>query len=84
MMPQKGLSHYQAVQKSVVADELRMSLEKVIEKARLYGIDFLQNKALVESILALPEEVIDETMVKKTQKLLSWLWQTQEEAKLSS
>lgn len=84
MMPQKGLSHYRAVQKSVVADELRMSLEKVMEKARLYGIDFLQNKALVESILALPEEVIDETMVKKTQKLLSWLWQTQEEAKLSS
>ena len=82
MIP-KGLSHYQSVQKSV--SELHNShfLEKIMEKAMRYDIAFLQNRALMEMILELPEQSVDEVMMKRVQQLLSWLYQTQEEAKLS-
>lgn len=82
MIP-KGLSHYQSVQKSV--SELHNShfLEKIMEKAMRYDIAFLQNRALMEMILELPEQSVDEKMMKRVQQLLSWLYQTQEEAKLS-
>ena len=82
MIP-KGLSHYQSVQKSV--SELHNShfLEKIMEKAMRYDIAFLQNRVLMEMILELPEQSVDEVMMQRVQKLLSWLYQTQEEAKLS-
>ena len=82
MIP-KGLSHYQSVQKSV--SELHNShfLEKIMEKAMRYDIAFLQNRALMEMILELPEQSVDEVMMQRVQTLLSWLYQTQEEAKLS-
>lgn len=54
-----------------------------MERAGLYNIAFLQNKALLETILALPEKEIDAEMMQKIQKLLLWLEETQEEAKLS-
>lgn len=82
-MMHKGLSHYQSVQKSVVESENRAYLEKIMERAGLYNIAFLQNKALLETILALPDEEIDIAMMQKMQKLLLWLEETQEEAKLS-
>lgn len=82
-MMHKGLSHYQSVQKSVVESENRAYLEKIMERAGLYNIAFLQNKALLETILALPDEEIDIAMTQKMQKLLLWLEETQEEAKLS-
>ena len=46
-------------------------------------IAFLQNKALLETILGLPEKEIDAEMMQKMQKILLWLEETQEEAKLS-
>jgi type III secretion system FlhB-like substrate exporter len=82
-MMHKGLSHYQSVQKNAVESKNRASLEKIMERAGLYNIAFLQNKALLETILALPDEEIDTAMMQKMQKLLLWLDQTQEEAKLS-
>lgn len=82
-MMHKGLSHYQSVQKSVVESENRAYLEKIMERAGLYNIAFLQNKALLETILALPEKEIDAEMMQKMQKILLWLEETQEEAKLS-
>jgi len=48
-----------------------------------YDIAFLQNRALMEMILELPEQSVDEVMMQRVQQLLSWLYQTQEEAKLS-
>lgn len=82
-MMHKGLSHYQSVQKNAVESKNRASLEKIMERAGLYNIAFLQNKALLETILALPDEEIDAAMMQKMQNLLLWLDQTQEEAKLS-
>ena len=82
-MMHKGLLHYQSVQKSVSDSENWAYLEKIMERAGLYNIAFLQNKALLETILALPDEEIDTAMMQKMQKLLLWLDQTQEEAKLS-
>lgn len=82
MIP-KGLSHYQSVQKSVSELNNRHFLEKIIAKAALYDIAFLQNRALMEMIIELPEQSVDEKMMKRVQKLLSWLYQTQEEASLS-
>ena len=82
-MINRGLSHYQRVQKSVAELENRVFLEKIMEKGALYNIAFLQNRALMEMILTLPEEKIDAQQVDHTKKLLSWLWQTQEEARVS-
>ena len=82
-MIHKGLSHYQSVQKSVSELDNRYFLEKIMEKAVLYDIAFLQNRALMEAIIELPEQSIDEAMMIRVQKLLSWLYQTQEEATLS-
>lgn len=82
MIP-KGLSHYQSVQKSVSELHNRHFLEKIIDKAVLYDITFLQNRALMEMIIELPEQTVDEATMKRLQKLLSWLYQTQEEATLS-
>ena len=82
-MIHKGLSHYQSVQKNAVESKNWVYLEKIMERAGLYNIAFLQNKALLETILALPEKEIDAEMMQKIQKLLLWLEETQEEAKLS-
>ncbi|KFL34003.1 MULTISPECIES: hypothetical protein [unclassified Sulfurospirillum] len=82
-MINRGLSHYQRVQKSVTELENRAFLEKMMEKGALYNIAFLQNRALMEMILALPEEKIDAQRVAHLKKLLSWLCQTQEEARIS-
>ena len=82
MIP-KGLSHYQSVQKNVSELHNRHFLEKIMDKAALYDIAFLQNRALMEMIIELPEQSVDEMMMKRVQKLLSWLYQTQEEATLS-
>ena len=82
-MMHKGLSHYQSVQKNAVESKNWPYLEKIIERAGLYNIAFLQNKALLETILAFPEKEIDAEMMQKMQKILLWLEETQEEAKLS-
>lgn len=82
-MISKGLSHYQSVQKRGVELENRAFFEKIMERAGLYNIAFLQNRALLETILELPDEQVDAHMMQKVEKLLLWLEQTQEEAKLS-
>ena len=82
-MMHKGLSHYQSVQKNAVESKNWSYVEKIMERAGLYNIAFLQNKALLETILALPEKEIDAEMMQKIQKFLLWLEETQEEAKLS-
>ena len=82
-MMHKGLSHYQSVQKNAAESKNWAYLEKIMERAGLYNIAFLQNKALLETILALPEKEIDAEMMQKMQKILLWLEETQEEAKLS-
>lgn len=82
-MMTKGLSHYKSVQKSVVVSENRAFMEKIMERAGLYNIAFLQNKALLEAIVELPDQEIDAQTMQTIQKLLLWLDQTQEEATLS-
>ena len=82
MMP-KGLPQYQSVQKSVSELDNKGFLEKIIGKAALYDIAFLQNRAMMETILTLPDQSIDEKTILKFEKLFLWLYQTQEEAKLS-
>lgn len=82
-MMHKGLSHYQSVQKRVTDIDTKQFFEKIIDKASLYNIVFLQNRAIIETILELPEEKIDAPTMQKIEKLLSWLHETQEEATLS-
>lgn len=82
MIP-KGLSQYQAVQKSAREQDATYYLEKIAEKAKLYDIAYLQNRTLMESIVALPEQSIDAKRVKNVEMLLSWFLQTQEGATLS-
>lgn len=82
-MMTKGLSHYKSVQKSVVASENRAFMEKIMERAGLYNIAFLQNKALLETIVELPDQEIDAQTMQTMHKLLLWLEQTQEGATLS-
>jgi len=82
-MMHKGLSHYQSVQKRVTDIDTKQFFEKIIDKASLYNIVFLQNRAIIETILELPEEKIDAPTMQKIEKLLSWLHETQEEASLS-
>lgn len=45
-MIHKGLSHYQSVQKNAVESKNWSYVEKIMERAGLYNIAFLQNKAL--------------------------------------
>lgn len=82
-MMTKGLSHYKSVQKSVVASKNRAFMEKIMERAGLYNIVFLQNKALLETIVELPDQEIDVQTMQTMKKLLLWLNKTQEEATLS-
>ncbi len=83
MIPQKGLSHYQSVQARVAEDENRRILDIIAQKGTLYNIPFLQNKALMESILSVPDETLSEKEVEALSKLLLWLEKTQEGATLS-
>lgn len=82
-MIKRGLSHYQSVQKSTVELENRAFLEKIMEKGALYNIAFLQNRALMETILELPECAIDAKKMEQVGTLLLWLFKTQEEARVS-
>jgi hypothetical protein len=82
-MINKGLSHYQSAQKNSGAFENRAFLEKIMEKGALYNIAFLQNRALLETILELPECMIDAKKMKQMETLLLWLLKTQEEARVS-
>ncbi|WP_263833643.1 hypothetical protein [Sulfurospirillum oryzae] len=82
-MIHKGLSHYQSVQKSVKELDNSHILEKIMEKAAIYDIVFLQNRSLMETIVNSPEKKVDEQVILHIEKLLLWLVQTQEEAKLS-
>jgi len=82
-MINRGLSHYQSVQKNVAEFENRAFLEKIMEKGALYNIAFLQNRALMETIIELPECVIEKAKMEQVEKLLLWLLKTQEEAKVS-
>ncbi len=82
-MMRQGLSQYQAVQKSATTLEHNTALEKIIEKAALYDIAFLQNRALMETILEFPEKSVDAKMIVKMEELLLWLSKTQEGAGMS-
>jgi len=82
-MIRQGLSHYQSVQKSAGEIENNHVLEKIMKKAALYDIAFLQNRALMETILNFPEMSVDAKMIKKMEELLLWLSKTQEGATLS-
>ena len=82
-MMHKGLSKYQAVQKRSLEAQNGLALDTIMERANLYNIPFLQNKALLQSIIEAPGKSIDAEKIEVVEELLSWLWQTQEEAKLS-
>ena len=82
-MINKGLSHYQSVQKNVADSESKVFLEKIMEKGALYNIAFLQNRALLETILELPESFVEAKKMQEMEKLLLWLLQTQEGASVS-
>jgi len=82
-MINKGLSHYQSVQKNVAESANRVFLEKIMEKGSLYNIPFLQSKALLEMILDLPECQVELKKMQQMGNLLLWLLQTQEEANVS-
>lgn len=82
-MMHKGLSQYQAVQKRSLEAQNGLALDTIMERANLYNIPFLQNKALLQSIIEAPGKSLDVEKIEVVEELLSWLWQTQEEAKLS-
>lgn len=82
-MIRKGLSYYQTAQKSVISSDSNAVLEKIIDRAVLYDIAFLQNRALMETILSFPEQSVDAKTIEKMEELLLWLSQTQEGARLS-
>lgn len=82
-MIRKGLSYYQTAQKSVISSDSHAVLEKIIDRAVLYDIAFLQNRALMETILSFPEQSVDAKTIERMEELLLWLSQTQEGARLS-
>lgn len=82
-MIRQGLSYYQTVQKSETLLDNHHILEKITQRAALYDIAFLQNRALMETILSFPEKSVDAKMIVKMEELLLWLTQTQEGAHLS-
>lgn len=82
-MIRQGLSYYQTAQKSATLLDDHNVLEKIIERAALYDIAFLQNRALMETILSFPEKRVDAKTIVKMEELLLWLSATQEGASLS-
>lgn len=82
-MNSKGLSHYQQVQKNSERSFNDAALEQIMEKGALYNIHFLQNRALMQAVLELPECEIEKVGVDQIEALLLWLFKTQEEARVS-
>ncbi len=69
---------------------LRVHNEKVgrlVERAHIYNVPFLQNTTRVEEIFALfldePKELINEVEIKKLPKVWEWLKHTEQKACMS-
>jgi len=82
-MNPKAFAEYQMSQQKGVQQALRSKLDVIMKRGTLYNLVFLQNAALLENFLSVPQSVISKEQMKQVEKILLWLEQTQEGAKIS-
>ena len=82
-MKPKGLALYQAEQKRLAQSEEERLIEMIEANAKRHGVEYWQNRTLLQGILQNNAELIEKEDVRRIKETLLWLIATQESVELS-